>query len=197
MNKNSFYPLGQLHHLKDACIEVKNGKEYWYTQKTLIECCNTIDEAIATAIIDIAKRNNFNDCLLLNEENILNLLRKAHYFDEELKRKEMIILQQKKRIDDLEKLISKVEKENKILSQNADTAFQDGLNEAQDLYSKQIAKQIFEDIEKTISSMEYKANTPRKTVKVEELKEQVNWVLHKVIPDTINKIKDKYTGEPK
>ena len=41
--------------------------------------------------------------------------------------------------------------ENSILSQNADTAFQDGLNEAQDLYAEQIktevAREIFEEIE--------------------------------------------------
>ena len=33
-------------------------------------------------------------------------------------------------------------KENQILSTNADTAFQDGLNEAQDLYAEQIRKEI-------------------------------------------------------
>lgn len=34
--------------------------------------------------------------------------------------------------------IERLNKENKILSENADTAFQDGLNEAQDLYAEQI-----------------------------------------------------------
>lgn len=33
-------------------------------------------------------------------------------------------------------------KENAILSQNADTAFQDGLNEAQDLYAEQVKTEI-------------------------------------------------------
>ena len=33
-------------------------------------------------------------------------------------------------------------KENTILSQNADTAFQDGLNEAQDLYAEQVKTEI-------------------------------------------------------
>ena len=38
--------------------------------------------------------------------------------------------------------IERLQKENTILSQNADTAFQDGLNEAQDLYAKQVKAEI-------------------------------------------------------
>ena len=38
--------------------------------------------------------------------------------------------------------IERLENENKILSKNADTAFQDGLNEAQDLYAEQIKAEI-------------------------------------------------------
>lgn len=36
----------------------------------------------------------------------------------------------------------RLKKENEILSINADTAFQDGLNEAQDLYAKQVKAEI-------------------------------------------------------
>lgn len=50
--------------------------------------------------------------------------------------------------------IERLMKENEILSQNADTAFQDGLNEAQDLYKEQIkgevASEIISEIEKQI-----------------------------------------------
>lgn len=38
--------------------------------------------------------------------------------------------------------IERLKEENTILSQNADTAFQDGLNEAQDLYALQIKNDI-------------------------------------------------------
>ena len=38
--------------------------------------------------------------------------------------------------------IERLKAENKILSKNADTAFQDGLNEAQDLYAAQIQDKI-------------------------------------------------------
>lgn len=57
------------------------------------------------------------------------------------------------------------------------------------------ASEIFEEIEKSIANLEYKVNTPRKTVKVEELKAQVNWVLHEVVPNTIAELKKKYLGE--
>ena len=38
--------------------------------------------------------------------------------------------------------IEGLKKENAILSENADTAFQDGLNEVQDLYAKQVESEI-------------------------------------------------------
>lgn len=38
--------------------------------------------------------------------------------------------------------IERLKKENKILSKNADTAFQDGLNEAQDIYAEQIKNEV-------------------------------------------------------
>lgn len=66
-----------------------------------------------------------------------------------------------------------------------------------DRIKAETAREIFEEIEKKISSMEYNTNTARKTVKVEELKEQVNWVLHGVIPDMIVELKKKYTEDGK
>lgn len=38
--------------------------------------------------------------------------------------------------------IERLNKENRILSENADTAFQDGLNEAQDLYREQVKSEV-------------------------------------------------------
>ena len=38
--------------------------------------------------------------------------------------------------------IERLRNENEILSKNADTAFQDGLNEAQDLYAEQVKDEI-------------------------------------------------------
>lgn len=53
--------------------------------------------------------------------------------------------------------------ENKILSKNSDTAFQDGLNEAQDLYAEQVkngvrAEAIKEFAERLGNYKEYRYN---------------------------------------
>lgn len=58
--------------------------------------------------------------------------------------------------------------------------------------ASEVAREIFAEIEKRISTLEYQANTPRKTVKTEELKAQVNWILHEVVPQTIAELKKKY-----
>ena len=41
-----------------------------------------------------------------------------------------------------QKEIERLKRENKILSINADNAFQDGLNEAQDLYAEQVKNEV-------------------------------------------------------
>ena len=58
-----------------------------------------------------------------------------------------------------------------------------------------MAKENLEEIEKEIADLEYQAKTPRKTVKVEELKAQMNWLLHEVMPQVIAELKKKYTVE--
>ena len=76
--------------------------------------------------------------------------------------------------------------------------YNDSLTLAENLYNKgyrkasDVAREIFAEIEKRIADLEYRANTPRKTVNVEELKEQVNWILHEVVPSTIAELKKKY-----
>lgn len=59
----------------------------------------------------------------------------------------------------------------------------------------EVAREIFAEIDERIASLEYRANTPRKTVKVEELKAQCDWILHEVIPKTLAELKKKYIGD--
>lgn len=59
------------------------------------------------------------------------------------------------------------------------------------------ASEIFDEIEKSIADLEYRANTQRKTVKVEELKAQCDWILHEVIPKTLAELEKKYTEDTK
>ena len=57
------------------------------------------------------------------------------------------------------------------------------------------AKKIIAEILSHLDALEYNVKTPRKTVKVEELKAQVNWVLHEVVPKTLANIEKNYEGE--
>ena len=61
---------------------------------------------------------------------------------------------------------------------------------------KQGVKDFAERVKESIANLEYRANTHRKTVKVEELREQIDWVLHTVVPQTIDQIaKEMGCGE--
>ena len=64
-----------------------------------------------------------------------------------------------------------------------------------DVVPRAEVEEIFAEIDKRIASLEYRANTPRKTVKVEELKAQCDWILHEVIPKTLAEFKKKYIGD--
>jgi hypothetical protein len=74
---------------------------------------------------------------------------------------------------------------------------------AKELYAKgyvkasDVAEEIFAEIEKYIANLEYQANTQRKTVRVEELKAQCDWILHEVIPKALAELKKKYTESEK
>lgn len=59
---------------------------------------------------------------------------------------------------------------------------------------QKVAREISANIKKAISNMKYNANTTRKTVNVEELKEQVDWVLHEVVPNRISEVINQYIG---
>jgi hypothetical protein len=53
---------------------------------------------------------------------------------------------------------------------------------------KQGVKDFAEMAKESFANLEYRANTHRKTVKVEELREQIDWVLHVVVPQTIDQV---------
>ena len=57
------------------------------------------------------------------------------------------------------------------------------------------AREIFENILKRIDSLEYRAKTQRKTVTVEELNAQCDWIIHIVVPKTIKELAKEYNVE--
>lgn len=56
-------------------------------------------------------------------------------------------------------------------------------------------KKFAEELVEHFNDLEYNANTPRKTVKVDELRAQVDWVLREVVPKTIKEFAEKYAEE--
>lgn len=52
-------------------------------------------------------------------------------------------------------------------------------------------------MQEKLKSMKYISNTKRKTIRKEEVLEQVNWVLHEVIPNKIDEIAEKMMEELK
>lgn len=55
-----------------------------------------------------------------------------------------------------------------------------------------VINEFSEELIKRFNDLEYNANTPRKTVKVDELRAQVDWILHEVSVNTIKEFAEKY-----
>lgn len=56
-------------------------------------------------------------------------------------------------------------------------------------------KEFAEKLKESISNMEYRANVQRKTVSVETLYTQVNWVFREIVPKTIDAFVKEMTEE--
>ena len=57
---------------------------------------------------------------------------------------------------------------------------------------KEGIEKFAEELIERFNDLEYNANTSRKTVKVDELREQMDWILHEVVPNTIKEFAEKY-----
>ena len=58
--------------------------------------------------------------------------------------------------------------------------------------ASEVINEFSEELIKRFNDLEYNANTPRKTVKVDELREQMDWILHEVAVNTIKEFAEKY-----
>lgn len=58
-------------------------------------------------------------------------------------------------------------------------------------------KEFVKKAKEKFQNLEYSANTDRKTVKVEEMKEQINWVLHSVAAETLDNLLKELVGDNK
>ena len=67
------------------------------------------------------------------------------------------------------------------------------IERAREIY-RAFVKEVFLSIEKRIAGLNYQVDDSRKVIRIEELKKQVNWVLHEVLPHLISEIKNEYMG---
>lgn len=56
-------------------------------------------------------------------------------------------------------------------------------------------EEFVEKLKMQVASLEYNAKTPRKTVPVQTLYEQINWILKDIIPKTIDGVLKEMEGE--
>lgn len=58
-------------------------------------------------------------------------------------------------------------------------------------------KEVTEKLKEAFLNLQYNAETHRKTVKIEELKEQMDWLLHTVAIETVENLLKETVGEEK
>ena len=100
-----------------------------------------------------------------------------------------------KQIEEMAKIIAKnvyaVDEPNIDFMPNAKNASKELFNTGYRKVSD-IINEFSKELIKRFNDMEYNANTPRKTVKVDELRAQVDWVLHEIAVNTIKEFTEKY-----
>lgn len=97
--------------------------------------------------------------------------------------------------------IERLKKKNTILSKNADTAFQDGLDENRDLFKKEVEpeirneaiKEFAERLKSKLNDLELRTKTQRKTVTIKFCDDNANWVMHECIPEEIDNLVKEMT----
>ena len=97
--------------------------------------------------------------------------------------------------------IERLKKKNTILSKNADTAFQDGLDENRDLFKKEVEpeirneaiKEFAERLKSKLNDLELRTKTQRKTVTVKFCDDNANWIMHECIPEEIDNLVKEMT----
>lgn len=107
-----------------------------------------------------------------------------------------LINRQKAEIEKYEKEHN--EKFNKwmVLDEQTRKRYAELYEEAKGVVRAEAIKEFAERLKESISNMEYTANIKRKTVSVETLYTQVNWVFHEIVPKTIDSlVKEMTEGE--
>ncbi len=108
-------------------------------------------------------------------------------------------------INRLKAEIARLKRKNTILSKNADTAFQDGLDENRDLFKKEVEPEIRAESIKEFANrakskfndLSFRTKTQRKNISVKTCDDNANWILHEVVPTEIDNLVKEMTEETK
>lgn len=63
------------------------------------------------------------------------------------------------------------------------------------LHKAEAYKEFTEKAKKEFLNLQYNAKTNRKTIKIEEVKEQMDWLLHTVAIETVDNLLKEMVGE--
>ena len=159
--------------------------------KKALECCAESGDFTKTQdeICSPCPYCNCGDCTGLLKANALDLINRQDAEIEELKCKNSNLTSY---LTSSKAEIERWKKENKILSKNADTAFQDGLNEAQDLYADQIRQEIKAEAYKEFAELAESKILPMLTTATLEEKTSYYFYLN-----VLNKILNELVGDGK
>lgn len=76
---------------------------------------------------------------------------------------------------------------------SANVAMSCGLLDEIKMAKTEAIREFAERLKENISNMEYTANVKRKTIPIETLFTQVNWVFHEIVPETIDELVKEMT----
>lgn len=79
--------------------------------------------------------------------------------------------------------INDLQKENEILSRNADTAFQDGLNERRDLFAPEIKAEAYKEFAERLKNSIY-FNTDLLTYQCEDVESMIDDIVKEMVGET-------------
>lgn len=98
-----------------------------------------------------------------------------------------ILNRQKAEIEEWKKIL---ESRHRVID-----SLEDSIIGLPDQIRAEAVKKFAERLKENFNNLEYKARTTRKTVKTDELREQIDWVLHMVAPKTIDNLVKEMVGE--
>lgn len=132
----------------------------------------------------------FTDIVNQQKKEISELLAEADNYKKIAEKQQSISMERYFEIKRLKEKVESLEDYNENLLA-ANTALSNEILEAKHKAYKEFAEKAKEEF----LNLQYNAKTDRKTAKIEELKEQMDWLLHKVAIETLDNLLKEMVGE--